>query len=37
MKLIYDVEDKMSFGKMIVFAIQQLLAIMAATIVVPKL
>ena len=37
MKLIYDVEDKMSFGKMIVFAIQQLLAIMAATLVVPMI
>ena len=37
MKLIYNVEDKMSFGKMIVFAIQQLLAIMAATLVVPMI
>ncbi|MBP3617260.1 MAG: uracil-xanthine permease [Lachnospiraceae bacterium] len=37
MKLIYDVEDKMSFGKMVVFAIQQLLAIMAATLVVPMI
>ena len=37
MKLIYDVEDRMSFGKMIVFAIQQLLAIMAATLVVPMI
>ncbi|MBQ8846013.1 MAG: uracil-xanthine permease, partial [Lachnospiraceae bacterium] len=37
MKLIYDVEDKMSFGKMVVFAIQQLLAIMAATIAVPMI
>lgn len=37
MKLIYDVEDKMSFGKLIVFAIQQLLAIMAATLVVPMI
>lgn len=35
MKLIYDVEDKMSIDKLIVFAIQQLLAIMAATLVVP--
>lgn len=35
MKMIYNVEDKMSFGKMVVFAIQQLLAIMAATLVVP--
>ncbi len=37
MKLIYDVEDRMSFGKMVVFAIQQLLAIMAATLVVPMI
>ena len=37
MKLIYNVEDKMGFGKMIVFAIQQLLAIMAATLVVPMI
>ena len=35
MKLIYQVEDKISFGKLVVFAIQQLLAIMAATLVVP--
>ncbi len=35
MKLIYNVEDKPKFGKLIVFAIQQLLAIMAATLVVP--
>lgn len=35
MKLIYKVDDKPSFGKTIVFAIQQLLAIMAATLVVP--
>ncbi len=35
MKLIYDVKDKPTFGKTIVFAIQQLLAIMAATLVVP--
>ena len=33
--LIYDVEDKPSWGKTIVFALQQLLAIMAATIAVP--
>lgn len=37
MKLIYDVEDRMGFGKLIVFAIQQLLAIMAATLVVPMI
>ena len=35
MKLIYGVKDKPAFGKTIVFAIQQLLAIMAATLVVP--
>ena len=35
MKLVYQVEDKPTFGKLIVFAIQQLLAIMAATLVVP--
>ena len=35
MNLIYDVSDKPKFGKLIVFAIQQLLAIMAATLVVP--
>ena len=37
MKLIYNVKDKPAFGQMIVFAIQQLLAIMAATIAVPML
>ncbi len=37
MKLIYDVKDKPKFGQLIVFAIQQLLAIMAATLVVPVL
>ena len=35
MKLIYDVSDKPKFGKLVIFAIQQLLAIMAATLVVP--
>ena len=35
MKIIYQVEDKPRFGQLIVFAIQQLLAIMAATLVVP--
>ena len=35
MKLIYDVHDRPKFGQLIVFAIQQLLAIMAATLVVP--
>ena len=35
MKLVYDIKDKPNIGKLIVFAIQQLLAIMAATLVVP--
>ena len=35
MKLIYGVKDKPKFNQVIVFAIQQLLAIMAATLVVP--
>ncbi|MBR6764934.1 MAG: uracil-xanthine permease [Clostridia bacterium] len=35
MKLIYDVGDKPKLGQVIVYAIQQLLAIMAATLVVP--
>lgn len=35
MKLIYDIKDKPKFGALLVFAIQQLLAIMAATLVVP--
>ena len=37
MKLVYDVKDRPKFGQMLVFAFQQLLAIMAATIVVPVL
>lgn len=37
MKLIYGVKDKPKFGQLIVFAIQQLLAIMAATIAVPAI
>ncbi len=37
MKLIYDVESRPAFGKLIVFAIQQLLAILAATIAVPSI
>ncbi len=37
MKLIYDVKDKPSFGKLLVFALQQLLAILAATIAVPAI
>ena len=35
MKLIYGIKDKPKFGHLIIFAIQQLLAIMAATLVVP--
>ena len=35
MKLTFDVESKPKFGQLLVFAFQQLLAIMAATIVVP--
>ena len=37
MKLIYQVKDKPKFGQVIVFALQQLLAIMAATIAVPSI
>lgn len=37
MKLIYNVKDRPSAGKVIVFALQQLLAIMAATIAVPAI
>lgn len=37
MKLIYGVKDKPQLGQLIVFAIQQLLAIMAATIAVPMM
>lgn len=35
MKMIYGINDKPKFGQLVVFAIQQLLAIMAATLVVP--
>ena len=35
--LVYDIQDKPKFNKMIVFAIQQLLAIIAATIAVPAI
>ena len=35
MKMIFNVKDKPKFGQLVVFAIQQLLAIMAATLVVP--
>ncbi len=37
MKMIYQVEDRPKFGEVVVFAIQQLLAIMAATLVVPMI
>lgn len=37
MKMIYQVEDRPKFGAMVMFAIQQLLAIMAATLVVPMI
>ncbi len=37
MNLAYNVKDKPSFGKLIVFAFQQLLAILAATIAVPAI
>ena len=37
MDLVYKIKDKPSFGKIILFAIQQLLAIMAATIAVPAI
>ena len=36
-KLLYNVEDKPSWGKTIIFAFQQLLAILAATIAVPAI
>lgn len=35
MKLIYGINDRPPFGKVVIFAIQQLLAIMTATLVVP--
>ena len=37
MNLIYNVQDKPKFGKLIVFAFQQILAILAATIAVPAI
>jgi len=37
MKMIFDVESKPKFGQLIIFAIQQMLAIMAATIAVPMI
>ena len=35
--LVYDIHDKPQFSKLLVFAFQQLLAIMAATIAVPAI
>ena len=37
MKLVYNIKDKPKFGQLIVFAFQQLLAIMAATVAVPMI
>ena len=37
MKLIYDVNDKPSFTQNLIFAFQQMIAIMAATLLVPML
>lgn len=37
MKLVYNVNDKPKFGQLIIFAFQQLLAILAATIAVPAI
>ncbi|MCQ2436702.1 MAG: uracil-xanthine permease, partial [Clostridia bacterium] len=37
MKLVYDVKDRPPFGKMLVYAFQQMLAIIAATVLVPIL
>ena len=36
-KLVYDIHDKPKFGQMLIFALQQLLAILAATIAVPAI
>ncbi len=36
-KLIYDINDKPKFGQMLIFALQQVLAILAATIAVPTI
>ncbi len=36
-KLIYDIHDRPKFGQMLIFALQQLLAILAATIAVPTI
>ena len=37
MKLIFDVADKPKAGQLVVFALQQMLAILAATIAVPAI
>ncbi len=37
MKLVYGIKDKPKFAQMLVFALQQMLAILAATIAVPKI
>ena len=37
MKLVYDIHDKPKFGPNLIFALQQLLAIIAATLLVPVL
>ncbi len=37
MKLVYEVSDRPPFGKTVVFALQQMIAIMAATLLVPML
>lgn len=36
-KLVYDIKDRPKFGQLLIFAVQQLLAIMAATIAVPAI
>ena len=35
--LIYDIHDRPKFGKLLIFALQQVLAILAATILVPAI
>ena len=37
MNLVYNIKDKPKFGQVLLFALQQLLAIMAATIAVPAI
>ena len=37
MNLVYNIKDKPKFGQTLLFALQQLLAIMAATIAVPAI